>query len=409
MKNRRMYLFCLASVALMVPRAGLGIGDSSNSNTPIRVLLERSSGPVTVRGMKEAAVSIDGVVRGARLSAGMLYLEARKSGDVSMVRIPYRPRIAKEIELLWPLGSPGLEMNGKAFRGRIRFVSRSNELFVVNTLPLEVYLASTIGAEMSPSWPLEALKAQAIAARTYAMYRLNQPRHELHDIDATTQDQVYSGIAGESPSTWTAVRETLGTFLAENVAPLKVHFHSRCGGQTQSARKVWGGTDARDAEVDCPYCRRNPYRWRASWNRAEFATRLGLPTGSDFSIVNPMYDLKGRIQRVEVGVNGFRHSLTAEQARRGLGYTNLKSNRFALSRTGERIFAQGIGAGHGVGMCQWGAKYLAENGKPAVAILAHYYPSLKLRHRAFAPQKSVETQRVAGLWSRRNAARPARF
>jgi stage II sporulation protein D len=354
--------------------------------------------------MTPASVRINDELKAPKLSAGLLIFTP-EGERVRMVRLPYKPLLVESVDLLWPAEKAGFEMKGRRYRGRLRAVARGGEIYIVNHLPLEMYLGGTLGGEMSPAWSMEALKAQAVAARSYALHRREKPRNALYDLDSSTDDQVYLGVAGESPRSWTAVRETAGVYLATGGSAADIHYHSRCGGETESAASVWGSTRTSAARIPCPFCRRFPYRWHAAWSPAEFLRKLGLPP-SDRVAVLPVYQSPlGRVQEVEVATPSVRRRLPSDALRRMLGYTRLKSSRFAIQHTGREIRAEGVGSGHGVGMCQYGAKYLAEKGAKYSEILSHYYPRNPLAR--WAPEKGLDREQRPGVVSPH--ARPKRL
>lgn len=373
------FVFLVFFCALFATQNGEGATASFHSSTALRVLLQRSSAPLSLRIRTPAHIRINGAVQKPQLSAGPVYFGRTGGNHVQMIRIPYKPLTAQSVEMLWPYDKPGLEWEGSEFRGRVLVKQEKGELFAINTVPVEAYLASTVGGEMSPSWKIEALKAQAVAARSYALYRQNHPRHWLYDLDRTTEDQVYLGMKGETARTWEAVRTTVGQYLSQSGKPTLAYYHSRCGGETETAERVWNASQKTGAQVPCPYCRSHPFRWKAAWTPREFLKKLGLPESEFAAIVPIRRSAAGRIYDLEVSNGEEKRRFSADHLRRLLGYTTLKSSTFSVSPTSEQIQAEGVGAGHGVGMCQWGAKYLAEKGLPFEKILSHYYPLHSLK------------------------------
>jgi stage II sporulation protein D len=342
------------------------------------VLLQRSPQTIALGIKTPAYVRLDGVVGKARLSAGKLYF-SRVGEKIQIVRLPYRPLTAQSIELLWPVDKPGFEWEGSAFRGRARVQQAEGDLFLVNALPLEAYLASTVGTEMTPTWNLEALKAQAIAARSYALYRQTHPRHALYDLERTTEDQAYSGLRGETSRTWEAIRATVGLHLTDQGKPTVAYYHSRCGGETETPHQVWNNANSSRPRIPCPFCRQFPFRWKASWSAENFLAKIGLAPTGELKWSPVSRSSQGRLYEIEVSNGLEKTRLGADRLRRLLGYQTLKSSNFQLSTTPQGVEVEGVGAGHGVGMCQWGAKYFAEKGFSFRKILGHYYPQYSLK------------------------------
>lgn len=383
----------------------LGAWNFSHFSTPVRVLLESSQQSVLLRSMKSSTVRINGSPSSAKLSPGQLFFSAEDS-KVRLVRIPYRPLTAKTFELVFPLEAAGFEWNGRMYRGRAFVAAENGTVFVTNQLPMETYLAGTVGSEMSPSWSVEALKAQAVAARSYALYRRERPRHPLYDLESSTQDQVYLGVSSEKPSVWRAVKETAGVYLVSNGKPSQIHYHSRCGGQTQTPDRVWGSAKSGNS-VDCPFCRQFPYKWNASWTPEEFLEKLGMHSQHPKAVLVVRQSSEGRVHEVEVAAGTQKRTVSSETLRRLLGYNRLKSTHFALSQSSHSIRAEGTGAGHGVGMCQWGAKYLADQGAGYSDILKHYYPGRRLAR--LPSEKGMDRSQVAKVGYARAPTRRLRF
>jgi stage II sporulation protein D len=250
---------------------------------------------------------------------------------------------------------------------------------IVNILPLEEYLVGTLSGEMMASWNLEALKAQAVAARSYALYAKRFPKSRLFDLQRSTHDQVYLASAVYHKKFRQAVEATRGQYLQYRKKPLKAFYHSRCGGKTALATAVWDrkkGPPQRNAR--CPYCRRHPQRWTASFDLKQVLNAIGsspLPL-RPVKITLEKTSRSGRITSLRLGPLGREKSVTSERLRSLLGYRKLKSTLFDWTIRNGRILFRGVGSGHGVGMCQWGAQYLAEKGSTYRKILAHYYPGI---------------------------------
>ncbi len=347
-------------------------------NTPIRVLLEASL-HLALNTRLQAAVRLEGKQKSARLSAGPLHFSAAHGEKVVMVRIPYRPLTTSLVELDFSEKTPSFDYAGRAYRGSVALRCVDGKLKLINSLSVEDYLAGSVGSEMNPSWQLEALKAQAIAARTYALYRLRHPRSPHFDINSTTEDQVYLGASRETPAVWRAVSETTGHYLVSKGAPASLYYHSRCGGKTADASAVWGGKSPSEKPVECPYCRRNPFRWSRSFPLSEVAKKLGLGPSPAFALIPATRSDSGRVYALEARDGNASRRVTAEALRRAVGYEKLPSTSFeSIRRDDKTIVFAGLGMGHGVGMCQWGARYLAGRGAKSSEILKHYYPELQL-------------------------------
>ena len=264
----------------------------------------------------------------------------------------------------------------RRFRGELRAVKKDRGFFIVNHLPLEDYLRGVIPREMPASWSIEALKAQAVAARTYALFQINKHRDEEWDVMATVMSQVYGGRDAETPSTDRAVRETAGQILAFNDRPILAYFHASSGGHTESTEDVWGTPLPYLEAVPDPYSNGNPTdNWEASFTQDQVNQALASEGISGVTDIAPAaYSPTGRVTRIRFQTASDAKVMPANTTRLRLGSTVMKSTWWEVSRIGEKWYFQGKGYGHGVGMSQWGAKGLASEGKDYLEILQIYYP-----------------------------------
>ncbi len=264
------------------------------------------------------------------------------------------------------------------YSGRLEVVAEGSGLTVVNDIDLEEYIVGVVSREMSPSWPMEALKAQAVAARTYAVSKMVNSREKLYDLVGTVMDQVYHGVGFDNDRVRKAVYSTRGEILAYRGRIARVFYHSTCGGRTESAADVWGFSEPYLISVPCPYDSESPaYFWKFRINAAELRKGLilsGQDTGRIRKITILSRTKSRRVKRLRI--TGTKRSvvLSGEDLRRMLGYNRLKSTRFTIEVDGRDLIIRGSGAGHGVGMCQWGARGMAEKGFNYVQILKHYFP-----------------------------------
>ena len=300
---------------------------------------------------------------------------------------------------------PGvLEVNGREYRGRLRLIVDPNgESFdVVNDVGLEAYLAGVVGAEMPDYWEPEALKAQAIAARTYCLYMKGRfGGGRSWDVSRTQAHQVYRGVAAESSQIWQAVNQTRGQVLnckqadgSEGIFP--AYYSSTCGGHTEDSENVFGDSFEPLAGTDCPFCkdvaRPKFFFWpTVLFNKAEVTEKLQrrypnlkeLGMITDISVVGQSdYGDFRRLTKVRLsGSNGKSDFLRAEDLRLTVDPTGrrLKSTICEIGASRNKwAFRLGRGYGHGVGMCQCGAQAMARQGKKAEQILSYYYPGSRI-------------------------------
>lgn len=278
-----------------------------------------------------------------------------------------------------------LEVRGHSYRRLLEVSWRSYrgkpELLVVHPLPLETYVLGVVSSELPQKWPLEGLKVQAVAARTYALWqkyrRLELPYH----MESTVLDQVYHGAQREHPDARTAVEDTWGRVLTYGRRPVEAYFHSACGGHTESAEEGWGRPLPYLPGSKCGYCQEaRLYQWRAEVSGAEMNKAFQRVLGEPVEELRVLSKTRtGRVKNLELRGANKKSRITGGDLRRLVGYSKIWSTYLTtLEKTSGGFAFAGRGAGHGVGMCQWGAKGMADAGMDAETILARYYPKSRL-------------------------------
>jgi len=302
-----------------------------------------------------------------------------------------------------------IEINGSFYRGTaavyaVGAAGTAGGLMVVNTLPLEEYLISVVPAEIGVSdlSRLEALKAQAVASRSFAMSRMMRNRQFAFDLTADTGDQVYKGKSSETPLAERAVGETFGECLVRSGKVVTAFYHSCCGGRTAAPEEVWGERFAEEAPYlksvkDGDYDRYSKWNsWTVKWTRRQLldgikkslpgelglgSEEIGEPTDIEVVRKGP----SGRNTLLKLSTDRRIFQITGDRIRRVLCQPDgslLPSTWFDLTmkREGSEpvIIASGRGNGHGLGLCQWGATARAANGHSCEKILKHYYNGVKI-------------------------------
>lgn len=282
---------------------------------------------------------------------------------------------------LWiqpPVGS-FLQHKGRLYGGLMEILDapdRPGSLTVVERVPLEQYLRGVVPAEIKASWHPEALRCQAVAARTYACANVGRRAALGFDLMDTVSDQVYGGAGAAHPATDEAIRATEGVVLTWQDKPIEAYFHSSSGGETDDGLAVWG--------IDLPYLKgtvdidASP---NASW-RVDL-TPEGLRRGLQMLGLNcgmpEKFEIEARTPHGRarwLGVTGSQGSVRvdANKLRLALGW---RSTRYGIAAEASGWRLDGGGWGHGLGMSQWGAKAFAEAGMSAADILARYYPGAR--------------------------------
>lgn len=279
----------------------------------------------------------------------------------------------------------------KAFPGTFIFNrSGAGKLRVVVRLPLEQYLVGVLPGEMELASPPEALKAQAVASRTYALYQLRTSQSNPYDVYADVRSQMWRPTEQSDPRARMAVNSTVGIVLLENYRLFPTYFHSDCGGTTANARYVFSSSDVTALSgISCPHGAQS-YPWTFTISKEALSTQLakgGIGNGRILRIdlLNEKQvplQTTGRIYFVKLSFdNGVTRTVTGNAFRLavGAGKTELASTWFyAIHNPNGTITFKGQGFGHGVGFCQNGAKYMAGEGSDFVDILRLYYPGAVL-------------------------------
>jgi len=454
------------------------------STTSVRVRLERLRGPVSISGMglrysgSESGASVMERPRAAAAAA-----TATAMFQFQSIRVQWQPVTdesgsggdddggrGRGEEARWTLedrdtgarlaswrakslevSGDGLRLNLKPVPSRLSLIASAKGVDLIANMDVEDYLRGVLPSEMPADWPLEALKAQAVAARTFALYRresrerVNAPYH----LESSVMDQVFSfplfeeGAEASRANADRAVRETRGLVLQdERRRPFAAYFHADCGGRTEEAAKMWGGRSrghtgsggsSSDGDGDghgrggsgsgddggvrrsgtaidgaCPL---NPLaRWSLSLSFDEIARRFrssmrNWTMRGDLNLMRSPMERSpaglvsmfvpesarvaslelldrtpsGRVANVRVRWSDGRETMfSGHELRMALGTEKLRSTNFQLKRREGFFEFVGRGFGHGVGLCQWGARHLAMNGKGFRDILKHYYPNAVL-------------------------------
>ncbi len=272
-------------------------------------------------------------------------------------------------------GAP-LAFDGHRFRGTLRLIAAGNVVEVVDVLDIEAYLRGVVPAEMAASWPMAALEAQAVAARSYALSSL-RPSAD-YDVCATNECQVYRGMDVENPRSDQAVRATAGVVVTYDGRVARTYYHADSGGTTASSSEVWG--------TAVPYLVSRPDvvgpspfdHWEVRLDPGLVARTLSA-SGDDVGTVRGLRVLalsgSGRVDRLQVLGTHADAVLDGVEINHLARAWGLKSTRFSVV---SGLIVRGEGWGHGVGMSQYGARALADESYDYTQILAFYYPHTHL-------------------------------
>lgn len=354
----------------------LAIAIPAEAAVELRVAIEDGVNQVTVGSSTRALVRDGSGKEVGEIAAMNAFVAQPEAGSVKLDRW--------QGQQIWiePTNGGYAFIGDRWYRGRALVTPTAKGLTAVNYVDIEQYLYSVLGGEMVPSWPIEALKAQAVAARSYALYQRENAASGLFDVGDTTAWQVYRGISDETATTQAAVNATTGQVLIYQGRIIEAVFHSASGGHTENVENVW--TQA------LPYLRGVPdfdqgtpvYEWTRTFTRADLSsliTGVGNITAMEPERTTP----QGRVVSMRVVGDGGTRSMSGDSLRSAL---DLKSTKFKVipeyaPTTGKQkgqvapiaFQIQGKGFGHGLGLSQWGAYNLARQGRDYRQIVLHYY------------------------------------
>ncbi len=310
------------------------------------------------------------IVRGVREGQGDRSITVRPA---DLDRRPMRIRSAGRF----------ISVNGRAYRGTLEIRKKRNGLIlVVNDVDIEDYLLGVVAAEIPSDWEMEALKAQAVASRTYALYQKRSGGRRSYHMQATVNSQMYLGRRGERKRATAAVAATRGIVVTYRGDVIPAFYHASCGGHTENAELLWGIDEPYLKGVDCDCQKISKYGlWEKRFTVAGVVRALrreGYRLRDIGDIRIGSLTPAGRVKNVLFLSRGRTVSVPAEALRAALGYANVPSIFFEPEIIDREVVLSGRGRGHGVGLCQWGAKEMAGRGFRYEQILQHYYPGTSL-------------------------------
>ncbi len=308
---------------------------------------------------------------------------------VSKLRATYpaKPRYLASVNS--PTGV--VKFDSQLYFGEIRLVTsyQTNSCDVINRVDLESYIKSLLANEMRFDWPIEALKAQAVAARSYALEKIQSNEvsklngfESFYHVENSEKHQVSGSFSDEKQSTSVATKQTRGEVLiAKSGKLVPIFFHAKCGGKTLRPEMVWSNPVEGYTEVICPYCHdSNQGQWNFELNQLDFKHNLNqilkIHYAESDKSNQPTLLAPDKTYTRELNLYQSGELKTVKKAyfRKLLGRNKIKSNNFKVVKKDDKLILAGTGYGHGVGMCQHGALALAKKGYSYKQILKHYFP-----------------------------------
>lgn len=371
----------------------------------IRIALPAGAASVTLGGGAALLVATPDGESAFAIPAGATATVASDALGLKVLGGDGTPEVASLRVTPADSGTP-VRFNGREYRGEVLLSPGASGVTALNILGVEEYLRGVVGAEMGrrTEQDLAALRAQAVVSRTLALRNLGRWRTRGYDLMATVADQAYAGVGFESPASDQAVAETAGRVLVSEGGLIDIFFHSTCGGLTAPGSEVFSYAtrpylrSIRDVDKNGrAWCAISPrYQWRETWSGEALARvlRSTLPAaGGNPALADDLRDIRilartatGRVARLEIQGGDDALALSGPAARlllRTRDGSSLRSANFTVqvTREGPRIVEltiSGSGAGHGVGMCQWGALGRSRAGFSFEDILSAYFPGTQL-------------------------------
>lgn len=371
----------LAALLLFPAETAMPEEAAPGPSWPVRVLLRESEGRLTVSGT--SAFTLADPATGLLVGHYRAYAPVAVAAAYGGLSVDGRA-FATSALLVEPVGGGWVRLDGRPYRGVLRLHRQpGGRLLAVNVLPLEEYVRGVMRAEIAPDWPFEAMKAQAVVARTYGLHAALTSRDAPFDLLATTADQVYAGAWGEDTRSDEAVLSTRGVILTYEGMVIPAFYHSASGGMTEDAVEVWEKRYPFIVGVSDPFSAGSPHHlWEVTLAEETLRRRLaagGYALGVIQSIEPGGWTRSGRVQRLRIRHGADLLTVEAKLFRHLVGAEVLRSTNFSVLRNGGGFTFIGKGWGHGVGLSQWGAKGMADLAFGYEEILQYYFPLAALR------------------------------
>ena len=275
-----------------------------------------------------------------------------------------------------------VKLNKSKYSGKLIFVPKDDDRFsILEEIGVEEYLPGVIEGEMPIKWKDDALQAQVIAARTYAIYQRKIKTNALYHINK--QDLAYKGSYMNQRKTKKIVDQSRGTVMVYNWKLFPGYFHSTCGGHTEDINLVFNLKSIPPLSgVDCGHCNNSKYyHWEKKLGKNEIENKLNVTKSKVKKIRNITTEEigpGGHCSTIKIEHAGGTKRVNANDFRLIVGPNNLRSTSFSIKNNGSSFIFEGIGWGHGVGLCQYGTQDMAKSGVKWFDILRHYYPKIDL-------------------------------
>lgn len=374
------YNLTVSLLAILLSFVSLAYPEEARGDVKARVAIidAKSSIDLSLKG-KYSITSLD---NGKVLRQGP-YLSAKITASKDGLIFGGKPIGSSAVKVM-TLRDSNIYVDSRRFRGDINIIAKDGgKILVINNLGLEEYLYGVLHHEVSHRWPAECIKAQAIVARTFAMQQIRNSKAQPYDLRSDIYSQVYGGRTGEKWSTMHAVDSTRGKVLSFRGDIFPSYYHATCSGHTEDASKLWKIDIAPLKGSQCNFCGHSKhYRWAKEIPLSQVKTKLtgaGYKIGNISSVNALSRNRSGRNDKIEIKDDaGVSVVLSGKDFRQILGPNEIRSTKFDVKIQGSNLAVTGMGWGHGVGMCQWGAYGMSMRGKKCDEILKYYYPGAEI-------------------------------
>lgn len=347
------------------------------TETTVRVLLAEKAKSAYIKHSGKIYIYTQNLDKKYKISApGTLAVKTLGGGKIQIGTLQ-----AAQPIILEPASGTLLGWNNNSYSGKIYIIPAQNTFHLVEHAPLETYLYGVLPYEMSYSWPLEALKAQAVAARTYTLKTLEGVKNQNFDVYSDVRSQMYKGGGKQYDSVKKAVDQTRGQVLTYEDKLFFTYYHANCGGATDDVRSWnFGAKSIKPLSgASCKYdSHSKSYKWTMNIARGKvenYAKSVGL-TGALKSIKIVRKTDTGRATNLTIKTTKGTKTVPCGRFRLATGIRSCKITKLDVRK--KDVHFEGKGYGHGIGMCQDGANGMAKNGKNYRKILKNYYPGAEI-------------------------------
>ncbi|MCK5214756.1 MAG: SpoIID/LytB domain-containing protein [Candidatus Omnitrophica bacterium] len=386
MKKRILKMIVLLLLALSLSASGQAedVKDFNRGKDMIRIAVIKDAQSVTlrIRGHYDIVDPRDGEVIESRRRMKRTKIVPSTHGiqvgsfEFVQDRLRFIPK--RDVSLM-------VQDKERRYRGFIDIVrTKDDKLLAINIVNVEDYIRGVLYHEVSHRWPMEALKVQAVAARTYALYRMKTHSKSPYDVTNDIYSQVYGGRISEKYRTNIAVARTEGEVMLFNGEILPAYYHATCGGHSENAAELWNHESMLPLRgVTCRFCMESPhYNWKKNIRLKDIQEKLNA-NGYNLGLIKEIRVIdrnpSERIKTLElVTRDGKKATVSGKDFRQIIGPNVIKSNNYYVVMKGYYCDFIGKGWGHGVGMCQWGAQGMARQRFEYKDILEFYYPGIHI-------------------------------